>query len=122
LLRSMEGRDAIKTKGGIKPRSVQRYTQCASGIVDTSLGDANFSVRDEVLKFVESNVVPSLVKYKHGRQLIVASPEYQLLLQQIVMMSGRKMLMFNRILKLTGISIHSTSTMLAALQNKQIPD
>jgi hypothetical protein len=39
------------------------------------------------------------------------------------MMSGRKMLMFNRILVgLTGISIHSTSTTLAALQDKQMPD
>jgi hypothetical protein len=39
------------------------------------------------------------------------------------MMSGRKMLMFNRILVgLTGISIHSTSTTLAALQDKKIPD
>jgi hypothetical protein len=39
------------------------------------------------------------------------------------MMSGRKMFMFNRILVgLTGISMHSTSTTLAALQDKQMPD
>jgi hypothetical protein len=39
------------------------------------------------------------------------------------MMSGRQMLMFNRILVgLTGISIHSTSTTLTALQDKQMPD
>jgi hypothetical protein len=72
---------------------------------------------------VASNVVPSLVKEKHGRQLIVISPEDQLLLQQHGMMSGRKMLMFNRILVgLTGISIHSTSTILDAFQDKQMPD
>jgi hypothetical protein len=98
---------------------VQRYTQRASGLVDTSLGDANVTVREEVFKRVASNIGPSLVKYKHGRQLIVTSPEDQLLLQQTGMMSGRQMLMFNRILVgLTGISIHSTSTMLAALQDK----
>jgi hypothetical protein len=40
---------AIKTKGGVSPQSVQRYTQCASGFVDNFLGDANLTVRDEVL-------------------------------------------------------------------------
>jgi hypothetical protein len=75
------------------------------------------------LKCVASNVGPSLVKYKHGRQLIVASPKDQLLLQQTGMMSGRQMLMFNWILVgLTGIGIHSTSTMLATLQDNQMPD
>jgi hypothetical protein len=53
---------AIKTNGGISPISVQRYTQHASDLVDTSLGDANVNVRDEVLKRVASNVGPSLVK------------------------------------------------------------
>jgi hypothetical protein len=102
---------------------VQLYAQRASGFVDNSLGDANLAVRDEVFKRVASNVGPSLVKYKHGRQLVVTSPEYQLLLQQTGMMSGRKMLMFNRILVgLTGIIIPSTSTTLAALQDKKIPD
>jgi hypothetical protein len=102
---------------------VQRYTQRASGCVDNSLGDANLTVRDKVLKRVVSNVGRSLVKYKHGRQLIVTSPEDQLLLQQTGMMSGRKMIMSNRILVgLTGISIHSTSTTLAALQEKQMLD
>jgi hypothetical protein len=85
-------------KGGISPRSVQCYTQRASGLVDTSLGDAHFTVRDEVLKRVALNVGPCLVKYKHGRQLIITSPEDQLLLQHIGMMSGRQMLMFNRII------------------------
>jgi hypothetical protein len=114
---------AIKTKGGVSLRSVQRYTQRASGFVDNYLGDANLTVRDEVLKRVASNVGSSLVKYKHGRQLIVTSPEDHLLLQQNGMMSGRQMIMFNRILVgLTGISIHSTSTTLAALQDKQMPD
>jgi hypothetical protein len=63
------------------------------------------------------------VKYKHGRQLIVTSPEDQLLLQQTGLMSGWQMLMFNRILVgLTGNSIHSTSPTLAAFQDKQMPD
>jgi hypothetical protein len=114
---------AVKTKGGSSPRSVQRYAQHASGCVDNSLGDANLAVRDEVFKRVVSNFGPSLVKYKHGRQLIVTSPEDRLLLQQTGMMSGRHMLMFNRIIvDLRGISIHSTSTTLAALQDKQMPD
>jgi hypothetical protein len=79
------------------------------------LGDANVTVRDEVLKRVASNIGPSLVKYKHGSQVIVTSPEDQLLLQQTGVMNGRQMLMFNRIhVGLTGISIHSTSTTLAA--------
>jgi hypothetical protein len=113
---------AIKTKGGVSPWSVQRYRQRACGIVDTSLGDVNVTVRDKVLKRVVSNVGPNIVKYKHGRQLIVTSPEDQLLLQQTWMMNGRQMLMFNRILVgLTGISIDSTGTMLAALQDKQMP-
>jgi hypothetical protein len=64
----------INTKGRVSPRSVQRYTQLASDLVDTSLGDANVTVLDEVLKRVVSNVGPSLLKYKHGRQLIVTSP------------------------------------------------
>jgi hypothetical protein len=82
---------------------------------------ANITVRDEVLKRVASNVGPILVKYKHGRQLIVTSPEDQILLQQTDMMSGRKLLMFNRVLVgLTGIIIHSTSMMMAALQDKHI--
>jgi hypothetical protein len=80
---------AIKTKRGVSPRSVQRYTQRASGSVDNSLGDANLTVRDEFFKREASNIGPSLVKYKHGRQLIVTSPEDQLLLQQTIMMSGR---------------------------------
>jgi hypothetical protein len=102
---------------------VQRYTQRASVFVDTSLGDANVTVRNEVFKRVVSNVGPSLMKYKHARQLIVTSPEDQLLLQQTGIMSGRQMIMFNRILvDLTGISIHSTSTTLASLQDKQMPD
>jgi hypothetical protein len=102
---------------------VQRYTQRASGLVDTSLGDANVTERDEFLRRMASNVGPSFVKYKHGRQLIVASPQYQLVLQQTGMMSGRTMLMSNCILVgLPGISIHSTSTTLAALQDKQMPD
>jgi hypothetical protein len=102
----------IKTKEGVSPRSVQRYTQRASGFVDTSFGDANINVRNEVLKRVASNVGPSL-----------SSPEVQLLLKQTGMTSGRQMLMFNRILVgLTGISIHSTSTTLAALKDKQMPD
>jgi hypothetical protein len=114
---------AVKTKGGVSPRSVQRYTQRASGVVDNSLGYANLTVSDEVFKRVASNVGQILVKYKHGRQLIVTSPEDQLLLQHTGMMSGRQMLMFNRILVgLTGISIHSTSTMLPALQDKQMPE
>jgi hypothetical protein len=72
---------------------------------------------------VESNVGPSLVKYKHGRQLIVTSPEDQLLLQHTRMMSGRNIIMLNRILVgLPGISIHSISTMLAALQYTQMLD
>jgi hypothetical protein len=87
------------------------------------LGDANVTVRDEDLKRVASNVGPNLVKYKHGRHLIGTSPEDQLLLQQIGMMSGRKMLMFNHILvRLTGISIHSTIRALTSLQDKQMPD
>jgi hypothetical protein len=91
--------------------------------VENSLSDANVTVRDEVLKRVTSNVGPILVKYKHGRQLIVTSPEDQLLLQHTAMMNGRQMLMFNRILVgLTGISIHSTSMKLAALQDKQMLD
>jgi hypothetical protein len=89
---------ATKTKWGVSPRSVQRYTQRASDLVDTSLGGANVTVRDEVLRRVASNVGQSLVKYKNGRQLISTSPEDQLLLQQTGMMSGRQMLMFNRIL------------------------
>jgi hypothetical protein len=114
---------AIKTKGGVSPRSVQRYTQRASGFVENSLVGVNFTVCDEVLKCVASNVAPSLVKYKHGRQLIVTPPEDQLLLQQTGMMSGRKIFIFNRTLVgLTGISIHSISTTLAALQDKQMPD
>jgi hypothetical protein len=87
------------------------------------LGGTNVTVRDEVLKRAESHVGPSLSKYKHGRQLIVTAPEDQLLLQETAMMSGQKMLMFHRTLVgLTGISIHSTSTMLAASQDKQIPE
>jgi hypothetical protein len=116
---------ASNTKGGVSTRSVQRYTQRASGFVDNYLGGANLTVCDEVLKCVASDVGPSLVKYKHGRQLIVTSPEDQLLLKQTGMMSGRQMLMFNSILVgLTGIHIHSTSTSttLAALQNKQMLD
>jgi hypothetical protein len=102
---------------------VQRFAQRTSGFVDNSLGDANLAVRNEVFKLVVSNVGPSLVKYKHGRQLIVTSPEDQLLLQQTGMVSGRQMLMCNHILVgLTGISIQSTSTTLAALQDKQMPD
>jgi hypothetical protein len=113
----------INTKGVSSPRYVQRYTQRASSFVDNSLGDANLTVRNEVFKQVASNVGPSLVKYKHGCQLIFTSPEDQLLLQQTGMMSGRQMLMCNRILVgLTGISIHSTSMTLAALQDKQMPD
>jgi hypothetical protein len=113
----------IKTKGGVSPRSVQRYTQRASGFGDIFLGDAHLTVRDEVLKRVASNVGPSLVKYKHGRQLIVTSPEDQILLQQTRMVSGRQMIMFHHILVgLTGISIHSTSMTLTTLQDKQIPD
>jgi hypothetical protein len=70
---------------------------------------------------VASNVGPSLVKYNNGRQLIVTSPDGRVLLQQTGMMSGRKMLVFNRIfVGLTGISIHSMNTMLAALQVKQM--
>jgi hypothetical protein len=114
---------AIKTNGAVSPRSVQRYTQCASHFVDNSLGDANLTVRDEVLKQVASNVGPSLVKYKHGRQLIVTPHEDHLFLQHTRMMSGRQMPMFNRILVgLTGISIHSTRTTLTALQDKKMPE
>jgi hypothetical protein len=119
---------AINTNGGggVSLRSVQRYTQRASDLVDTSLGDANVTMHNEVFKCVASNFGPSLVKHKHGRQLIVTSPEDQLLLQQTRMMSGRQMLMFNRIIVgLTGIiihSIHSTSTMISALQDKHMPD
>jgi hypothetical protein len=110
-------------QGGVSSRSVQQYTQRASGFGDNSLGDANLNVRDEILKRVASNVGPSLVKYKHGCQLIVTSPEDQLLLQQTGMMSRRQMPIFNRILVgLTEISIHSTSTTLAALQDKQMPN
>jgi hypothetical protein len=110
---------AVNTKGGSSPRSVQSYAQRASGFVDNSLGDVNLAMRNEVFKRVASNVGPSLVKYKHGRQVIVTSPEDQLLLQQTRVTSGRKMLMCNRILvSLTGISIHSTSM----TQDKQIPD
>jgi hypothetical protein len=87
------------------------------------MGDANLTVRNEVLKHMASNVGPSLVKYKHGRQLIVTSPEDQLLLKQTGIMSGRKMLMFNCIIVgLTVISIHSTHMTLATFQDKQMPD
>jgi hypothetical protein len=65
---------AIKTKGGVSPRSLQRYTQRASDIVDTSMGDTHITVREEVFKRVASNVGPSLVKYKHGCKLIATSP------------------------------------------------
>jgi hypothetical protein len=110
-------------QGGVSLRSMQHYRQRASGFVDSSLGDVNLTVSDEVLKRVASNVGPSLVKYKHVCQLIVTSPEDQLLLQQTGMMSRWQMLMFKRILVgLTGISIQSTSITLAALQDKQMPD
>jgi hypothetical protein len=104
-------------KGAVLPRSVQRYMQCAITIADSNVGGANVIVHDEVLKRVASNVGPRLVKYKHGRQLIATSPEDRLLLQQTGMLSGQQMLV-----ALTGINIHSTSTMLAALQGKQMPD
>jgi hypothetical protein len=114
---------AIKTKGENAPRSMQRYEQRASGLVDTSVGDANFTVRDEVLKRVPSNAGLSLVKYKHGLHLIVIFPEDKLLLQHTGMMRRRKMLMFNGILVgLTGISIHITRKTLAALQDKKMTD
>jgi hypothetical protein len=114
---------AIKKNGGVSPRSLQRYMQRTSDLVDTGLGDANVTARDEGFKSVAPNFGPSLVKYKHGRQLIVTSPEYQILLQQTGMMNGRQILMFNGILVgLTGISIHSTSTTLAALQDKPMQD
>jgi hypothetical protein len=102
---------------------VQRYTQRASDLVDTTLGGTNVTVREEVLKHVASNVGKNRVKYKHGRHLSVTSPEDQLLLQQTGMPSGRQMLMFNQILVgLTEISIHSTSTTITTLQDKQILD
>jgi hypothetical protein len=128
LLHSMEGSGrsgtrAIKTKRGVSPISVQRYTQRASGFVDNTLGDAKVTVHDEFWKRVASKVGPSLVKYKHGRQLIFTSPDDQLLLQQTRKMSRRQMLMFNRILVgLIGIIIHSTCTTLTALQDKQMLD
>jgi hypothetical protein len=50
LGKRQEWTHAIKTKGGVSPRSVQRYTKRASGFVDNSLGDANSTVRDKVLK------------------------------------------------------------------------
>jgi hypothetical protein len=53
---------------------MQRYRQRACVLVDTRLGDANLTVRDEVLKCAVSNVGANLVKYKHGRQLIVIVP------------------------------------------------
>jgi hypothetical protein len=55
--------------------------------------------------------------------MIVTSSEDHLLLQQTGMMSGQQMLMFNQIIVgLTGISIHSTITAIAALKDKQMPD
>jgi hypothetical protein len=87
------------------------------------LGGVNVTLHNELLKHVASNVGQSLVKYKHGNQLIVTSPEDQLLLQQTGMMSGRQMLMFNQIIvSLTGISIHSTIMTLATLQDKKVLD
>jgi hypothetical protein len=88
------------------------------------VGGANVTVRGEVLKRVASNIGPSFVKYKHVFQLIVMSPEDQLSLQQTGTMSVRQMLiMFNQILfGPTGISIHSTSTTLTALQDRQMPE
>jgi hypothetical protein len=50
-------------KGGVSPRSVQRYMQRASDLVHTTLGGANVTVRGKFLNFVASNVGPSLVKY-----------------------------------------------------------
>jgi hypothetical protein len=79
---------AINTNGGVSPRSVQRYIQCASDLVDTTFGGANVTVGDKALKRVASNVGPSLLKFNHGYQPITTSPEYQLLLQQTGMMSG----------------------------------
>jgi hypothetical protein len=61
-------------KGGVSPRYIQRYTQCASILVGSTLGGANVMVQNEVLKRMSYNAGPILVKYKHGRQLIVTSP------------------------------------------------
>jgi hypothetical protein len=54
------------------------------------LAESNAIVIDEVLKCVSSNVGPSRVEYNHGRQIMVANPEDQLLLQQTGMMRGNK--------------------------------
>jgi hypothetical protein len=85
-----------------------------SDAVSETAAESNLLVRDEVLKRVPSNVGPSLVMYKHESQLLVTNPEDQLLLQKTSMMSGRQMILFNRLLiEMMGISIHSTSTTLA---------
>jgi hypothetical protein len=113
----------IQTKGGISPRSVQRYTQRVSDTASETVAESNVLVRDDVLKCVSSNVGPHLVTYKHGCQILVTNPEDQLLIQQTEMMSGRQMILFNSLLvKMTGIIIHITSTTLADLQENQMPD
>jgi hypothetical protein len=105
------------------PRSVERYTRKSCGHGRNTVDGSNALVRDELFKRAALDVGSSLVKYKHGRQLIVTSSEDQLLLQQTGMMSGRQMILFNRLLvEMTRISIYSTSTTLAGLQYKQMPD
>jgi hypothetical protein len=110
---------AIQKKGGNSPR----YTWGAYDHVRNTVEGSSMLVPDEEFKWAASYVGPILVTYKHESQLIVTSPEYQLLLQQTSMMSGPKMMLFNRLLvEMTGISSHSKSTTLATLQDKQMPD
>jgi hypothetical protein len=53
---------AIQTKGGISPRSVQRYTWKACDRVRNTVDGSKLLVRDEVLKRMALDIGPSLVK------------------------------------------------------------
>jgi hypothetical protein len=74
-------------------------------------------------KYVASSIEGAkLVQYKYGPHLLVENEYDQMLLQHIGLMSDQQFAAFNRILlELPGMSLHSSKTILSALQEGRIP-
>jgi hypothetical protein len=108
----------VKSKGGGSITAAEHSTLCLKP------SNIFIHIQQEVGKRVASSVEGApIVSFKCGHHLIIENEADQMLLQETGLMSERQFADFNCILvDLTGMSIHTSKTVLSSLQDGKTPD
>lgn len=114
----------VPNGGGESKRGVRWAASLAKHLVKLVIGKEVGSRKDKVVKLLYSAIDPPLLlaRFDGYQNLVIPNACNQLLLQQAGGMTDRQMVQFNCLLvKLTGISIHSTKSTTATLTDGMMP-